>query len=122
MSSSTVLITVTGCKSGKTYSIPVNYRQEADILWVTSRRDRTWWRNLRGGAPVSALLGGRTLQARGEVIEDEKEVSERLADYFRKAPQIAKYFQVSMDPSGQPVQADCDRAARERVMVKIVLH
>jgi hypothetical protein len=49
ISKSTMLITYTGHKSGKLYTIPVNYVRDEDVLSVTSYRHRTWWRNLRGG-------------------------------------------------------------------------
>ena len=120
-SKGTLLVTVTGKKSGKTYSVPVNYLRDGDILWVTSRRERTWWRNLKGGAPVRVLLAGHELAARGEAIVDEKEVTEGLGDYFQKAPQVAKYFKVRLDSDGRPSASDLDQAARERVMVRISL-
>jgi deazaflavin-dependent oxidoreductase (nitroreductase family) len=116
-----MLVRVTGRKSGKVFSTPVNYLRDRDILWVISLRDRTWWRNLKGGAPVSVLLAGREYKGRGEAIVDEKTVAESLVAYFRKAPQYAKYFKVSLDPSGRPDPIDCMRAAQERVMIKIEL-
>jgi len=32
----TMLITVTGCKTGKKYSTPVGFYREGNILWVIS--------------------------------------------------------------------------------------
>ena len=121
LSKGTLLITVTGKKSGKRYSTPVNYLRDGNILWVTSRRERTWWRNLKGGAPVRVLLAGRDLTASGEAIVAEKDVAESLDAYFQKAPQYAKYFKVGLDPNGQPAASDLRRAAREHVVVRIDL-
>jgi hypothetical protein len=36
LSKSTLLITLSGRKSGKLYTLPVNYVREGDILWITS--------------------------------------------------------------------------------------
>src|SRR5512135_340764 len=79
ISKSIMLLTVTGRKSGKAYSTPVNYVRAGNTLWVTSPRGRTWWRNLKSGAPVRVLFGGRELQARGEAIVDKPTVAETLA-------------------------------------------
>jgi deazaflavin-dependent oxidoreductase (nitroreductase family) len=49
----TMLITVTGRKTGQKYSTPVGFYREGDTLWVISSRDRTWWRNVKNGANVS---------------------------------------------------------------------
>ncbi|MFL7868219.1 MAG: nitroreductase/quinone reductase family protein, partial [Anaerolineales bacterium] len=48
----TMLITVTGRKTGKKYTTPVGFYRDGDSLWIISSRDRTWWRNLQGGAQV----------------------------------------------------------------------
>ena len=46
----TMLITVTGRKTGKKYSTPVGFYQEDDCLWIITSRNRTWWRHLTNGA------------------------------------------------------------------------
>ena len=58
MSTSTMLITFSERKSGKTYTTPVNYVQDDHTLLVVSPKDRLWWRNLRGGAPVTVFVRG----------------------------------------------------------------
>jgi deazaflavin-dependent oxidoreductase (nitroreductase family) len=116
-----MLVTVTGRRSGKTISTPTNYLQDGNSLWVISWRDRKWWRNLRGGAPVRVLLAGRSLAGRGQVVEAEKAVAQSLFDYYRKAPQFAKYVQINLDTAGLPFLADCERAAQKMVTVRIDL-
>ena len=65
MDKSTILITFTGRKSGKTYTIPISYVRNGDTLMMISQREHSWWKNLRGGAQVTLYLQGRTLKARG---------------------------------------------------------
>ncbi len=60
MSGSTMLLTYAGCKSGKAYTTPVNYLRDGDTLLVVSSRKHIWWKNLRGGAPVTARVRGQT--------------------------------------------------------------
>jgi hypothetical protein len=44
-----------------------------------------------------------------------------LLAYLRKVPDYARYFQVSLDPDGQPNVEDVARAAQNRVMIEIRL-
>jgi len=116
-----MLVTVTGCKSGRAISIPTNYLRDGDTLCVISWRERTWWKNLRGGANVRVLLANRSVEGRGQVIEEERAVTQSLFDYYRKIPQYAKYVQIGLDTAGLPVSSDCERAAQKMVIVRIDL-
>ena len=121
ISKNVMLISVTGRNSGRIISTPTNYLGDGNTLWVISWRDRTWWKNLRGGADVCVLLAGEGVEGCGQVIEEEKAVAESLFAYYRKTPQSAKYVGIALDPDGQPVLADCERAAQKLLMVKIDL-
>ena len=116
-----MLVSVTGRKSGKMISTPTNYLRDGSTLWVISWRDRKWWRNLRGGAKVRVLLAGRSVEGRGQVIEDEVALAHSLFDYYRKVPQYAKYVKIGMDTAGLPISADCERVASSLVMIRIDL-
>lgn len=116
-----LLLSITGRKSGRTISTPTNFLRQGDTLWVISWRQRTWWRNLRAGAPVQVLLAGKNLPGTGLVIEEEKAVSQCLFDYFQITPSTAKYVHIGLDPAGHPILADCERAARTMVVVRIDL-
>jgi hypothetical protein len=121
LSKSTVLITLSGRKSGKKYTLPVNYVRDGETLIVTSQRERTWWRNLQGGAPLTVVLQGKTLPARGEALVEESAVVDGLRHTFRIAPKLARYFGVTLDADGKPESADLIQAAHERVVVEIKL-
>lgn len=67
-----MLLTVTGRKSGRTFTFPVGYHQDGDRLrvnldWPERKR---WWRNLRGGAPVTVVLRGVRRTGTGRVTQD----------------------------------------------------
>lgn len=121
LSKSILLITVKGRKTGKNYTTPVNYLRRGDVLTITSLRNRTWWRNLRGGSDVTLQLRGRKVKGKGDVIEIERGVADALAVYFQQAPNYAKYFNVTLDGIGQPNKAEVDREARNRVVVHVDL-
>lgn len=115
---SLVLLTFTGRKSGRSISTPVNYLRDGDDLWVVSWRERTWWRNLRANPAVSLLLQGNTVQGRAEVIEERDRTARSLADFYRKSPGYARYVGIAV-VDGEPLPADCERAAQKLILVKI---
>ena len=121
LSGSTMLITYTGRKSGKSITLPANWVRDGNTVFVTSLRARTWWRNLRGGAPVTVRLQGRDYSGEGKTIEELNAVAEGLRAYFRRVPQWAKYSGITLDANGEPNIESVKRAAQERVVVEIRL-
>jgi hypothetical protein len=105
VSGSTMLVTVKGRKSGKAYTTPVNYVREGDSITIFSLRSRTWWRNLRGGAPIALRVRGRDLRGSGEVTAtDVESVGAAL---------------LAMRPQLSPSRAS--RLARDGVIISISL-
>lgn len=113
------LITFTGRRSGKLISTPINVTRDGTIYIATSTRKRTWWRNLRGGASAELRVAGQTIRVHGEVIESTDEVSEGLRRYFQQNPQLAKYFNVRLGADQNPIETDLQRAATERVAIRL---
>lgn len=118
LSKNTLLLTVTGRKSGRQIVTPVNFVRQGTALWATSTRQRTWWRNLLGGAACQVVLDGRSRAATGVAFTDPQAVADGLRLYFQQAPGVARYFQVKLDAQGNPDAADLPRAAAERVVVR----
>ena len=125
ISSNTMLMTYTGRKSGKIFTTPMNYLRMKDsrgeYLLTTSLRERTWWRNLRGGAAVTLQLQGKNMPAQAEAHEDEGVVISELEAFFEQAPKMAKYFGVKIEANGKPNRDDVARAAQTRVVVRTVV-
>jgi deazaflavin-dependent oxidoreductase (nitroreductase family) len=120
LSKNMLLITVTGRKSGRQYTTPVSYTRQGEQLWVISKRERTWWRNLIGGAPVSLLLEGKTVPARGEAVTDEGRVAARLSEHLSRYPRIARPLGVLMT-DGRPDPQTLSAAAQNWLFVCIDL-
>ena len=70
LSRGVALITVTGRRTGARYTTPVQYVERDGDLYVISRRERTWWRNLRGGAPAEVLVRRHHRAATGDIIPE----------------------------------------------------
>ena len=122
LSKNFMTVSFSGWKSGKSYQVPVNYTRQGDNLVTFSYRDRTWWRNLRGGAPVILRLEGKDVSATSRVLENDTEVTEGLRTYLSQMPQMAKYFQVRLDASGAPDIKDIQQTAFERVVILTQIH
>jgi F420H(2)-dependent quinone reductase len=99
---STILITFTGRKSGKTYTIPVSYMRVGDTLMMISRREHKWWKNFRGGIQVTLCLQGRTLKARGDVFTDAEIVASKLLLFLQKFPGYQRLMHMKLATNGQP--------------------
>jgi deazaflavin-dependent oxidoreductase (nitroreductase family) len=117
-----LLITVTGRQSGRAISTPVNYARDrsngGDTLLITSKTDRTWWKNLRGGAKVTVVINGKTYQADASVIEDHATVERELLRFFRLIKRTIAG--IHLDKNGQPTKPDkFAQVAQSRVVIEI---
>lgn len=68
ISRSIMLITFQGRKSGKSYTIPVEYHRAGQSITVYSWKKRSWWKNLQGGAPVTVRVRGKDLIGAADVV------------------------------------------------------
>jgi deazaflavin-dependent oxidoreductase (nitroreductase family) len=116
----TMLITVTGRKTGKHYSTPVGFYSDGNCLWVMTSRNRTWWRNVRGGAKVKLLLHGHEMEGIAEPVLNEELVSLLIADYLKHIPMAAKPLGVRIQ-NGLVNAEDAQCLAREHLFVRIEL-
>ncbi len=114
----TMLITVTGRKTGRKIAVPVNYYREADALWVITTRSRNWWRNVKGGAEVDLHVHGKGQKGFAEAILNESVVAAHVGDYIRHFPVSAAALDVRME-NGIPNAEEVVRLAKERLFIKI---
>jgi len=120
LSNNMMLITVEGRKSRKKYTLPVNYYRQNGYLWVLSNRNRTWWRNVQGGADVSLLLQRQTVNAFAEPELEIHSVERLLCEYLEHIPQAARSMGIRME-NGAPNAQDIERTAKDRMFVSVRL-
>jgi len=116
-----MLVSVTGRRSGRVYTTPVNYLRDGDMLTILSLRERTWWRNLRGGAEVGVHLRGQARRGQATLSEGDVEVAALLGRILARLPAYARLLGVRMRPDGTPHPEDLVHAASSRVVVQIQL-
>ncbi len=120
VSGSVLLLTFTGHRSGRAYSTPVNYTCVGNDLLITSLPGRTWWKNLRGGAPVTLWLAGRKVKAIATVVEDIEGVAAGLLAVCQCVPAYQRYLGLELGADGQPLNPErLAQAARGHVIVRI---
>ncbi len=114
----TMLVTVRGKKTGKQYTTPVGFYRDNDQFWILTNRDRTWWRNVCGGAIVTMRLHGKEVCGFAETIIDENEVAVQMQEYLRRIPMAARGLGARIE-NGSVNAADALILAKEKLFVKI---
>ncbi|MBI5301323.1 MAG: nitroreductase family deazaflavin-dependent oxidoreductase [Chloroflexi bacterium] len=119
LSRDTMLVEFAGKKSGKTFSTPVNYVRDDNTLVFTSRTARSWWKNLRGGAPVRVWVKGKPMTGHAQVFEDNVSVIAGLCVLVEHSPMFRRAFRLAV---GQAPDANSLAPfAQNRVIVRIQL-
>jgi len=115
-----LLITFTGCKSGKTYTTPVCYSQEGDQVYIFTHAN--WWKNLCNCSSVTLRLRGREIQGLPEpVVEDKRNIAAKLTAHLRRVPSDARYYSVTFDELGNPKAGEVEKAVQSVVMIRVRL-
>lgn len=91
LSGSTILLSFTGRRTGRTYTTPVMYAPDGDdlVVLVGHPERKTWWHNLRAAARVRVLIAGREIPAEGVVLDTlthPADVINALHAYGRRFP------------------------------------
>jgi deazaflavin-dependent oxidoreductase (nitroreductase family) len=116
----TMLITVTGRKTGRPITTPVNYYRDGDSLWIISTRKRTWWRNMRTRHEVVLHLNGKDLPGEADLVLEEKAVARQIGEYVRRLPVSARPLGVRLS-NGVVDAQDAARAAKDRLFVEVCI-
>jgi hypothetical protein len=113
---SLMLLTYTGPRSGRVFTIPLRYaRDPADALVALAvvPERKLWWRAFRAGAPATALVAGVPLEVRGRVLTGS-EAGSALGVYLARYPRARRA--VGAPPRGG--DHDLDAAARQVALVR----
>jgi deazaflavin-dependent oxidoreductase (nitroreductase family) len=115
------LITFTGRRSGKTYTTPVSYSQKCDQVFIFTHAN--WWKNLCGGAPVKLRLRGKDHQGIATPVADDKQaIAAELIAHLKQSPFDARYYDVTYNDQGEPIQEKVEEAVQTVVMIQVQLN
>lgn len=84
ISKNVLLLSYTGQKSGKAYSLPVEYFQHQQTITVFSQKHHTWWRNFETHeTPVTLRLRGKEVKGRAKAhIYDTEHTARALHKHY----------------------------------------
>jgi deazaflavin-dependent oxidoreductase (nitroreductase family) len=126
MSATVLLITYRGRKSGREYTLPVQYVQEGKTIYIVpgAAKKKTWWRNLREGAPVTLGLRGKQVPGQATLLEgdkDAKSIAEVFQHYLKVFPPSAKIHSVHIQENGSFDMEDIHKVAKSLIIVRVDL-
>ena len=100
LSTGLLLLTVTGRKSGRRYSIPVGYHESDGtiIVFVGEPATKKWWRNYREPGRIELLHRSKRLAGTARVVASSDAEYRRLAEIgFRRASIVPRIFGIRFD-------------------------
>jgi hypothetical protein len=126
MSASVLLITYRGRKSGKEFTLPVQYAEDDHFIFIVPGMPerKSWWRNFRESTPVRLTLRGEVVSSTGILLDTATQMEEIVTGievYFRGFPAYAKNYHIRTVPSGGWDTEDLHRAAISGVMIRVDL-
>ena len=119
-----MLITVTGRRSGRSYTIPVGYRRVDDglVVMVSRARSKQWWRNYREPSPVALRLRGREVLGRAELVAPASDEFRRYAEgTFRLLPRLGGQFGIDYQRRIGLTDAQVEHLRGEAAIVRVEL-
>ena len=126
MSDTLLIITCYGHKTGREYSLPVQYAQAGNTIYIVpgNPQQKTWWRNLKEAAPVRLALRGQTLAGNAVVLKPGTDAEAILAGfslYLRRFPALIKYHNIHVESDGNFNVADLRLAAMQALIIRVEL-
>lgn len=118
-SSSLLLITYEGRKSGRRYTTPLRYTREGEVIRCFTSVTTQWWKNLEGGKEVNLRVAGKDGKYLAQIVKDDKQtLRAEFEKYFAQFPRDAGYHEVGLDANKQPLAEDLDRAIESSVVME----
>jgi deazaflavin-dependent oxidoreductase (nitroreductase family) len=124
MSGTLLVITCCGRKTGREYSLPVQYVQTGNTIYIVPGmpEKKTWWRNLKEAATVRLTVRGQAMAGKAVVLKpdsDSETILEGFGLYLRRFPAIAKANQINLVADGSFNAEELRRAAMQTVIIRV---
>ena len=94
------LLSFTGRRSGKRYTIPVSCQRKGDSVFMLTEKSRSWWQNFEDEPAVELRIAGKVVlgTARAHVATDAD--LDEVVGYLANRPQDAKAYGATVLPDG----------------------
>jgi hypothetical protein len=112
-----MLITYTGRKTGRVYTIPIGYFNwdENELMSTSGAR---WWKNVRDGRAVTLLVRGQRVEAIPTVIEEREAVIQTVEDFIMRVGLAdARRIPLGLPTDCEPTREDLRAIPSDRVFI-----
>jgi deazaflavin-dependent oxidoreductase (nitroreductase family) len=117
-----MLITVSGRRTGRRYTIPVGYHhvEDAVIILVAEAPSKVWWRNYRKAGPIELRLRGKEFRGSAAVVPaGSAEFRQRAEASFSRTRLIPWIFGIDYDRKTGLTDAQAKQLAEQAVIVRV---
>ncbi len=121
VSSSILLITFTGSKSGQRYSTPVSYDQDGQTVTILTKKLRKWWKNFETHPEVELRIAGRTVRGRASASVGDEALQPVLAGFLERHPHDSQAYGITLGPDGKVDPAMVQALLPQIVIVRVAL-
>jgi deazaflavin-dependent oxidoreductase (nitroreductase family) len=119
-----MLLTVTGRRSGRRYTIPVGYQRRGEriMVLVSKARRKQWWRNYREPGSIEVWLRGARRDGLARVVAaGSQEFRTAFESTLRRMPWLGGQFGIAYARASGLTSEQCATLAREAAAVEIML-
>ena len=120
LSSSSIVLSFKGRKSGKVYTLPVGYydlRGDSLVIIPLHR----WWKNLQGNVPVTVWLKGRKYTGIANATQGDEATIRDLQQLITNSANLIRVYKIPKDSGGQPDAKMTRHIAQSLALVRIRL-
>jgi hypothetical protein len=120
LSSSTLVLSFRGRKTGKQYTFPVGYyAHEGDNVAVIPLHP--WWKNLQGNVPVTIWLKGRQYAGTADATQGDDATVNALEKLIHDSANLIRVYHIERGADGQPDPEQVRQVAQALALVRIRL-
>jgi hypothetical protein len=119
-----MLVTVTGRRSGRVYTIPVGYQRdrEAITVLVSKPSRKQWWRNYRERRAITVHLHGRARAGHAVVVAPGSTAfRDAIEETLRRMPFLGRQFGIEYDRGTGLTEGQARTVAGTAAIVRIEL-
>ncbi len=117
-----MLITVTGRKTARRYTLPVGYHRDGEdlVILVSEAPKKIWWRNLRVPCPVEIRVRGKELRGVARLVAPgSADFTERLEYVLCRVPGLARGFGIHFHRRSGLTDSQVAKLAQEVAVVRV---
>nr|WP_135828430.1 nitroreductase/quinone reductase family protein [Halorussus halobius] len=120
VSDSIMLLTFTGSKTGREYTTPVGYWVKNGHLIVTTQSP--WWRNLKGGQPVSMQVQGQHREGIATPHPDPEDATQYIKEFIdRHGTDATRRLGIRIRGDREPTLDELEAGVEGTVVIDIEL-